>query len=186
MMNQKLATRLGAAIATLALLIPGTSAIAAEQVVLKYRAHERSVPVEDLTRLAETGETTRQLDLYLRTAGYDAAEMQELLNREVEMDVVLLDRVLNSFVGNYALDQVGKAIYPPSQQADRQAMRAAIILSAADDNSVTLLEILQNYPTPEVHVDGNELSDAYQTLAGLQGRLEGILNRLPSSLSDWF
>lgn len=185
-MNQKWVAQLGTAIATLALLLPGTSAIAAEQVVLKYRAHERSVPVADLTRLAETGETTRQLNLYLRTAGYDAAEMQELLNREVEMDVVLLDSILNSFVGNYALDQVGKAIYPPSQRADRQALRAAIILSAADDNTVTLLEILQNYPTPEVHVDGNELANAYQTLARLQGRLDGILNRLPSSLPNWF
>lgn len=157
-------------------LVGAGDAMAAERVMLTYGPFRRSVSVEELTTLAETGEASRAIQFYLRAANKSPQDLQELLNREVDMDVVLVDRVLNSFVGRLALDQISTVIYTPSRQTDRQALRSALVLSAADDDAVTLLEIMQNYPTSEVYVDGERLVDAYRQLAALREQFDFLLN----------
>jgi hypothetical protein len=154
----------------------GTSALAAERVILKYRVLQASVSVDELTELAETGEVSPALRAHLRLARKDPEELRQILREEVAIDAQLLDRVLNSRVGEGMLDQVGTAIYTPSRRANRQAMRSAIVLSAEDDDRISLLELMQNYPTEEVYVDGERLVAAYNQFVALQGRLEEILN----------
>ncbi|WP_292789839.1 alpha/beta hydrolase [uncultured Nostoc sp.] len=44
-------------------------------------------------------------------------------------------------------------MYIPSQRADRQALRAALLLSASQDRLVSLIEIIKNYPTNELEVE---------------------------------
>lgn len=154
---------------------PSGQALAAERVVLKYQMFRRSVSVQELTTLAETGEVSRGMRAYLMLARRDPRDLQRALNRDVGMNVILLDRVLNSPLGDTALDQVSQAIYTPSRQADRQAMRSALILSAQDDNRISMIEVLQNYPTEEVHVDGDRLLDAYRQLRTLQRQVNNLL-----------
>lgn len=153
-----------------------TSAIAAGQVVLKYRFFQRSIAVEDLSALAETGEVSRPLQVYLRLAGRRPRQVRQALTREVEISPILLDRGLNNPVGNLLLDQIGQAIYPPSGEANRQAMRAALVLSASDDSRISLIEVIENYPTQQVVVDGDRLQDAYVQLRSWESRVEDLLN----------
>ncbi|NJL45628.1 MAG: alpha/beta hydrolase [Leptolyngbyaceae cyanobacterium SM2_3_12] len=143
-------------------LAPG---IAAEEAVLKYRGFSRTVPVEDLQSLAETGEPPDSVAGLLNQAGRPPADLQSLLTRELLADPVLLDKALNSWPGEWMLDQLGEAIYPSSGTARRQALRSALVLSATGDDQITLLEVLQNYPTPEVVLDGDLIQDAYSRLA---------------------
>ncbi|HEY9647211.1 MAG TPA: alpha/beta hydrolase [Chroococcidiopsis sp.] len=156
-------------------LVGTSQAIAAEQIVLKYRALSNSVSVQELTDLAENGTVSPALRAHFRLSGQDPNETRELLNRQITANPHLLDRVLNSTPGNFVLDQVGEAIYTPSRRSSRQAMRSTIVLSADDDNRISLIELMQNYPTREVHVDVEKLADAYNQLAGLQRGLDGIL-----------
>jgi len=88
---------------------------------------------------------------------------------------VILDRVLNSPIGNVILDELSQVIHPPSRTADRQALRAALVLSASEDGEVTLLEIIENYPTINVEVDGERLENAYHQLRRLQVGLQDLL-----------
>ncbi|MHC5671232.1 alpha/beta hydrolase [Nostoc sp.] len=44
-------------------------------------------------------------------------------------------------------------MYTPSQRADRQALGAALVLSASQDRQVSLTEIINNHPTNEVEVE---------------------------------
>lgn len=159
----------------IATMLASSAAIASEQVVLRYRAHRRSVSVEELTQLAQEGDVSRPLKSYLRTAGQDPETLRQLLNREAEVDPVLLDRLLNNPIGGFLLDRVAEGIYTPSQQADRQALRAALILSASDDGTVSLLEVLQNYPTPEVHIDGDRIGEAFNQIMELEERFGWLL-----------
>jgi hypothetical protein len=161
----------------------GTSAIAAERVSLKYRVFQRSIAVDDLTALAETGEVSRPLRIYLRLAGRDPASVQRSLNQEVEVSPVVLDRALNNEVGNFVLDQIGETIYPSSGEASREAMRSALVISASDDSKVRLIEVIQNYPAQEVVVNGDRLEDAYEQLRVLEGRIE---DWLPIDLPNLF
>jgi hypothetical protein len=150
-------------------------AIAAERVILRYRILQASVSVDELTELAETGRTSPALRAHLRLAGRDPQELRHVLNQEAEVNPLLLDQVLNNPVGDRALDQVGRAIHTPSERGNREALRAALVLSAEDDSRVSLIEVLQNYPTEEVHVNGNRLEAAYNQLAAIQTRIETIL-----------
>ncbi|MGF1568913.1 MAG: alpha/beta hydrolase [Nodosilinea sp.] len=141
------------------------SASAAEEVVLKYRGLSRSVPVADLAILADTGEAPESVAGLLDQAGQTPEELQALLVRPLAADPVILDQALNSWPGEWALDQLGEAIHPTAGEAQRQALRAALIESATGDNQVTLLEVLEAYPTPEVVLEGDRIEAAYTQLA---------------------
>ena len=150
-------------------------AFAAEQVVLKYQIFRRSVDVADLTQFAETGETSRPLRTYLRMSGQDPEKIRETLTKPVAVNLVTLDRVLNSFVGDLALGQLSQYIYTSSRKEDSKAIRAALVLSASGDNQISILEILQNYPTQEVILDGDKIINAYEELQGLNNTLNRLL-----------
>jgi hypothetical protein len=184
-LHQALHWLAGASLSVVALLISQTGAIAAERVVMRYGPFERSASVEELTRFVETGETTRQLRAYFRMSGQDPEQFRQLLAREVEVDVVTLDRLLNNAVGNVVLDQMGNFIHTPSGETNREAMRSALILSANDGGQISLLEVMQNYPTREIHVNGDRAVSAYRQIQAVQETatnvregLSGILETL--------
>ena len=159
------------------LLLSSSQAIAAEQVVLKYKILREKISVKELTRLTETGNPSPAIAAYLKLAGREPQDIRQPLTRVVKVNPLLLDRALNSWVGNAVLDQVSQAIHTPSNQANRQALRAAITLSASQDGKLTLMEVLQNYPTQEVEVEGDRLVAASRQLNRLSDRLENLLNR---------
>ncbi|MBE9198108.1 MULTISPECIES: alpha/beta hydrolase [unclassified Nodularia (in: cyanobacteria)] len=158
------------------LLFFHTAAFAAEQVVLKYGIFRESISVEELSTFAETGELSRSLRVNFALAQQDPNAIRPYLTTPVNIDLVILDRVLNSPIGNVILDELSQVIHPPSRTADRQALRAALVLSASEDGQVTLLEIIQNYPTTNVEVDGERLENAYHQLRRLQVGVQELLN----------
>ncbi len=143
------------------LALPAESA---EQIVLKYSIFRRSLSVAELTIFAETGEPSPSLERILAKTGQDPAAVREVLTRAIAVDLLLLDRIVNSPLGNIVLDRVAEIIHTPSGNTNRQALRAALILSASDDGKITLLETLQNYPTREVEVEIDRLQEAYRQL----------------------
>lgn len=58
-------------------------------------------------------------------------------------------------------------VHTPSRRAGQQALRSALVLSANDDGQITLTEILENYPTAVVEVEGDRLESAYRLLQRL-------------------
>jgi Alpha/beta hydrolase of unknown function (DUF1400) len=168
----------GALSTAIALSLLSPAAIASEQVVFKYNVFERSIPVEDLTTFAETGKLTRALKAYMRVSKQDPEKVRKTLTDKVNVNVVTLDRVLNSVVGNVALEQLSQYIYTSSRKADKEAMRSALVLSASEDNNISIMEIAQNYPTQEVHIDGERLVETYAQISLLRGSLDGILDRI--------
>ncbi|HEY9763341.1 MAG TPA: alpha/beta hydrolase [Trichocoleus sp.] len=142
-------------------------AIAAETILLRYQGFGRAVPVFDLATLAQTGEAPDSVGGLLNMANEDPATLQDLLTRNLTVNPNLLDSVLYSWPGEWALDQMGGVIHPPSGQASRQALRSAIVLAAAKDSQISLLEVLEHYPTPQVVLEGDRIADAYTQLAAL-------------------
>lgn len=159
---------------TSVLLLSATTALAAERVVLKYRFLRQSIAVNELTTFAETGKLSSSLRVNLALARQDPQAVRRYLTAPVTVSPVLLDRVLNSPVGEIILDQVSQTIHTPSGKANRQALRSALILSARSDGEITLIETIQNYPTSEVEVEGDRLESAYNQLRRLESTLEKI------------
>jgi hypothetical protein len=69
---------------------------------------------------------------------------------------------------NYATE----IVHTPNRTASRQALRGALVTSAINDNEIQIIEVLANYPTSEVHVDGNRLLD-------LINQIESVLKKMP-------
>jgi Alpha/beta hydrolase of unknown function (DUF1400) len=156
------------------LLIFSTPAFAAEQVVLKYGIFRESLSVKELSTFAQTGELSPSLRVNLALARQNPKAIRQYLTQPVKINPVFLDRVLNSPVGNVILDQISQVIHTPSRRADRQAVRAALVLSASQDGQVSLIEIIENYPTEEVEVEGDRLESAYRQLRRLQTSLQDL------------
>lgn len=153
------------------------NAIAAERVVFKYKILRESISVPELTTFAQTGQISNDLQTYFRLSGQRPETVRRTLTQPIKVDPILLDRVLNSSIGNGILDQLGQAIQTPKGGAERQALRAALTLSAGD-GSISILEILQNYPTQEVVVDGDRVEVAFRRLNELADRLRNPLGNI--------
>ncbi|MCG6133587.1 MAG: alpha/beta hydrolase [Nostoc sp. LLA-1] len=152
-----------------------TPAFAAERVVLTYGILRESISVEELSTFAETGELSRSLRVNFALARQDPQAIRPYLTTPVQVNLVTLDRVLNSPVGNLVLDELSQAIHTPSRTSDRQALRAALVLSASEDGQITLMEVIENYPTSDVEIDGDRLGNAYRQLRRLQTGIQDFL-----------
>lgn len=161
----------------LGMLAPGR-AIAADEVVLTYGIVQRSVAVEELSALAQEGEVSRSLKSYFEQADVTADDVREVLTDEVAINGVMLERNLNNVLGDALLDRVSEVIYPEPRSSGRGAMRAALVLSAVDDDRISLIEVLENYPTSVVYVDGNRLETVYNDITAFQAIAEDVLDIL--------
>lgn len=141
------------------------NAIAAETVVLTYGFLSVDIPIEDLQTLSETGETSDELDRLLDMTSQDPEVLRTTLNEPVELNSTFLDMALSSPPGDWLLDQLGEMIQPAAGEAGgRTALRAALIGAASDDNQVTLMELMQVYPSSEIIVKGDRVVEGYSQL----------------------
>lgn len=165
------------------MLFYSTAAVASEKVILKYSVIRMTLPVSELEVFAETGKMSPALEMLLGQAQKDPEVVRRSLTRPVKVSQKLLDRTLNSKLGEILLDEVGQVIRTPSGTANQEALRKALVLSASSDNQITLLETIKNYPTSEVYVEGDRLVEAYGKLVALSEQLGGISERLQDVLN---
>ncbi|MGB3693896.1 MAG: alpha/beta hydrolase [Spirulinaceae cyanobacterium] len=151
-----------------------TQAQAAEKVILKYRFLRESISVPELTTFAETGELSSSLNAYLGLANKEPDDLEEALTKEVKVNAILLSKILNTTPGEMILDQLSEVIHTPTQRASRQSLRSALVKSALPDGKITLLEVLQNYPTQDVIVEGERLAEALAKIEQLTGLIPNI------------
>lgn len=172
---------LSLALAGIAMLGIAPASLAAEEVMLRYRGFSRTVAVADLATLAETGEAPASVARLLNQANQRPETLQAVLNHSITADVVVLDKALNSLPGEWLLDQLGQTIRPVSGEASRQALRSALVLSARDDGEITLLEVLQAYPTETVVL---EVDQVESLLARIDTLLQPISRVLGESILE--
>jgi Alpha/beta hydrolase of unknown function (DUF1400) len=150
------------------------NAKAAEYVVLKYSILHESISVSELSDFAKTGEPSRSLRAYLRMANKEPDELRTALTKEVKVNPTVASKVLNSLPGEFLLDGLSDIIRTPSGKASRQSLRAALVKSALPDGDIKLIEVLENYPTSEVHIEGDRLVEVYNQINGVLGNLSQV------------
>lgn len=144
---------------------------AADQVILKYSILRESVCISELSTLAKTGETSSSLNTYLKIANKQPEDLRRILNQNIDIDPVFLLKILKSFAGDFLLDEVSQVIHTPSRRANRESLRGALVTSALSDRNIRVIEILENYPTSEIHVDGDRLADIYQQINAVVSKI---------------
>ncbi|MBL1210550.1 alpha/beta hydrolase [Geminocystis sp. GBBB08] len=154
------------------ILNPFAPAIASDTIVLKYSMLRQSIPVADLSIFCETGETSSALSYFLRLANQKPENVKNTLCRKIPVNGVMLSKMLNSPFGEFILDGFSEVITTPTEKASRESLRGAVVTSALENNDVSIMEVAENYPTTEVHLNGDRLMEIYK-------KIEGILGSIP-------
>jgi hypothetical protein len=129
------------------------NANAAEQISFRISGAERSVAVADLRKLVNTGEKSDVVGGLLANANIDPNLVRGYLGMSIDLkqydvDVVLADKFLSSYLVDLLLQDLGKTLRSPSTNSESgAAIKSAIIASIADDNTISLIEFIEKYPT---------------------------------------
>lgn len=151
--------------------------LAAERVYVTYGLLERSVSVDSLDTFVREGKIQPDLSDFTRFFNDEQLqELQSILAARIELNPVSVDRFLYTDQGEALLWQLGSLIRTQSGSSGFYAIRAALILSASDEEGLTPLNVLKQFPLTEIRVD------LPQTLAIL-GQLEDLVNQTSNAVA---
>ncbi len=155
-------------------VLSGSKADAASQITLMIGPLNRSIGVNELEDLASKKTASGDLKTALAISKQSYERASQFLNQSFPFGLIQADRLLNSSAGEAILDHVGKIVAPRSSNSmGKQALRAAIILSLADDGKMTPLELLRKYPT-EIRVNLDELIKASKEFKDIPSLIQGF------------
>lgn len=127
--------------------------LAAEKVTVRYGLFEQSIPVADIRNYGETQKVSADLQSFL---GYlspkEKQKLQDALQVKMSLDIVALDKLINTGMGKQILSFASVAI-ARRDQASIQALRSAIILGAKSPEGLGITSFLEAYPSNQLVVD---------------------------------
>lgn len=127
---------------------------AADNLVFVTGAFRRSIAVDDLAHLAQTGEARGLLVDVLAISRQRPETVARLLNESISLPVTLVSRLLNTRIGEAILQRVARIIHPlMAPQVGVPALRAAIVLGIVEGKgSLSAISFFRAYPTRELEV----------------------------------
>ncbi|ESA33944.1 dienelactone hydrolase [Leptolyngbya sp. Heron Island J] len=148
----------------------------AEELYFDYGILGRQIPISSLETFAQDGTIDAELTPYLdKISPENRQELQRILSTpfvdlsngipEQIGDPFMLSQWLYSPIGEQVLAKMGQLIQTQGRQNGQQAIRAAMVLAAADPAGLSLINLLRFYPTAGVRLDLQQilaLSDAIQ------------------------
>lgn len=144
----------------LSMLMPNVgisnSVIAAERVYASYSALEFSISVDALENYAKNGVVSEELATYQQyLPPKQFQELQRMLLTPIKVSPVVVSQFLYTPQGEFLVRRLTGVIQTKSRQAQPgfHALRAALILAAAEPGGLTLLNVLRKYPTNSIHID---------------------------------
>lgn len=141
-------------------------AIAAQRIYLSYSALESSIAVDNLETYAREGKVKGDLAFYARRLNPQQLEqLRRVLLTRIELGPVQVSQFLYTSIGETLLQRLGQIIQTEGRQPGFYALRAALILAAADPEGLTLLNILRKFPTPGIRID---LQRSLQTVEDIE------------------
>ena len=137
----------GLGIAACSCVVP---ARAATDVALVSGAFRRSIPVEEIKHLAETGEAIGLLKDLLELSKQNPEDVSKLLNQKLNLPLVLTSRLVNTRIGDAIIRRVAKIIYPiyaPQPSVSVPAIRAGVINGLQlQTDGLSAVSFLEAYP----------------------------------------
>ncbi|MEO1790933.1 MAG: alpha/beta hydrolase [Cyanobacteria bacterium J06629_19] len=153
------------ALMPIAIPLLAAPAVAAERVTLTYGFVEISTTVDDLQSYADTGVPSRELNAYLR---FLSAEQQDQFRQALQVrqdvDHVQISRFLYSALGENLTRVLGGIIQTQGRRDGARGLRGALVLAAAEPEGLSLLGVLDKFPTDNVRIDSQR---AFQAIGAL-------------------
>ncbi|MEL6222581.1 MAG: alpha/beta hydrolase [Cyanobacteria bacterium J06627_8] len=148
---------------------------AAETIYFDYSVFGRSLSVSSLEAFAYDGTVDAELAPYLNVLSAESQQaFQQALNTPLSSlnsdipeqvnDPFILSQLLYSPIGQSVLERFGQLIQTQGRQNGQHAIRAAIILAAADSNGLSLMNIIRQYPIDGVRLDLRRVLALYKAI----------------------
>ena len=127
----------------------------AERIYVTYNLLQRSIAVASLQAYAAEGVIDDDLAAYAQYAKPELLkELRTALNAKADVSAVTIAQFLYSPQGDAAVRRLGQVIQPISGVDNGyKAIRAALILAAADPDGLSVLSFLRHYPAAGIKVD---------------------------------
>ena len=130
-----------------------TSARAADTVVIRYGLLEESVSLEELKKSIETGKLPDSLGTYTKRMTEEQRRfLVEGLKIRIPINVITLDRLINTQIGTTILSDVSTAI-SRGDQAGLQAMKGGLVLGANSPQGLSILSFIAAYPSQRLEIN---------------------------------
>ncbi|MEG4862128.1 MULTISPECIES: alpha/beta hydrolase [Microcoleaceae] len=146
-------------------------AFGAERIYVTYGPLEESVPIESLALFAKEGKIDSNLDGFAQYAKKSQlAQIRSALQAKAEISPVTIAQFLYTPQGEVLLERLGRVVQTKARQPGFYAIRAALILAAADPEGLTILNVLQKFPTYGIRID-------VARALGIADKLTSLINR---------
>ncbi|MEJ1932154.1 alpha/beta hydrolase [Nostoc sp. NIES-2111] len=134
---------------------PGLSA---ERISLFYPPFgEFSLPVDSLETFAKEGKVDSDLQFYAqRVTPEQLTQLREFLQQRFKVTPTLISQVTYSPIGEQVLQRLGNIVQTDSRQNGFYALRGALILSAAQPQGLSVINVLRNFPSTNVRLNFSE------------------------------
>jgi predicted dienelactone hydrolase len=174
---RKLPAGLGIALVNLGLLIIpvvlSAPAQGAERIYLSYGPIEFSLPVRSLASYARKGTIDRELAAYTdRLNQQQLEQLRKILTARVDVKPLAISQFLYSSQGEIILKRVGQIIETKAGQPGFYAIRAALIQAAASPEGLTLLNVLEKFPTYGIRINSVQGLQVIEELSQLIQRTQ--------------
>lgn len=159
------------------LLATTPSAIAAERIGLKYDIGTAYISVADLEKFAKEGDTSPVLSVYKQILQIeDQEKLRRLLLTPAEASPWAIEQFNNTPLGTDVLSRFGNIIRVDNGQNGLDALKIAINKASDLEGGLTLLGILQEFPSDTLEVDLNYGVDIIRDLSQIIYEDQSVIN----------
>ncbi|MDX2272729.1 MAG: alpha/beta hydrolase [Cyanobacteriota bacterium] len=131
---------------------------AAERVEFNLSVLEFGVSVQDLEDFARTGKVSQELNFFVGHLGErEQKYVREFLAKRADFTALQVSQFFYSNLGENILSYVGKLVQPHHGLNGERAIRAALILAAADSEGLSVLNFLKKFSSDKVLLNREEV-----------------------------
>lgn len=151
-------------------------ALGAERIRFSYGVLEESIPISSLETYARTGKVDDDLAVYRQYVGKKQLDqLRKVLLTRIPLNQVEVSQFLYTPIGERLLEKFGEVIQTESNLSGFYAIRAALILSAADSKNFTLLDILHKFPASAISINLEQSLAIAETLDNLINKTQNAV-----------
>ncbi|MFN6483879.1 MULTISPECIES: alpha/beta hydrolase [unclassified Nostoc] len=143
----------------LSTFLTATPGLGAERISFYYPPFgEFSLSVDSLETFAKEGKIDQDFSFYAsRATPEQLAQLRDLLQQRFNVTPTLVSQVTYSPIGEQLVQQLGKLLLTESRKNGFYAIRASLILSAADQKEgLTVVNLLRKFPSDTIRVNFTE------------------------------
>ncbi len=167
---------------TAAATINCDNAMAVERIILMYGDSRETISIGDLREFVREGMEPAEFRTRLGIIERDIDALRFALDQEIPVSQDFLRRILNSTIGQFVLTRLEPVLGIAVEENVNQVIDAFV--SAASNDSFTLLELLENYPEQQLSVSGPLLEEGYERISFLATDVLAIAQVVQTYLAD--